>query len=68
MSSLSLRLPDSLHGQVRELAQRDRISINQFVTLAMAEKVASRRTLDYFEQRARQSSREHFAQSKTMAS
>ncbi|MCB0162314.1 MAG: toxin-antitoxin system HicB family antitoxin, partial [Caldilineaceae bacterium] len=39
MSSLNLRLPDSLHDQVRELARQDNVSINQFITLAVAEKV-----------------------------
>jgi predicted HicB family RNase H-like nuclease len=29
MSSLSLRLPDSLHAKIRELAARDDVSINQ---------------------------------------
>ncbi len=60
MSALSLRLPESLHEQVRELAQRDKVSINQFVTLAVAEKVASLRTLDYIEQRAQRGSRQQF--------
>ena len=41
MSTLSLRLPESLHRQVRELAQRNGVSINQFVTLAVAQKVAA---------------------------
>jgi predicted HicB family RNase H-like nuclease len=49
MSALNLRLPESLHMQVRELAERDKVSINQFVTLAVAEKVAALRTLDYIE-------------------
>lgn len=60
MSALNLRLPESLHAQVRELAERDRVSINQFVTLAVAEKVATLRTLDYIEQRGRHGSRERF--------
>ena len=60
MSALSLRLPESLHRQVRELAQRDKVSINQFVALAVAEKVAALRTLAYIEQRAEQGSREQF--------
>ena len=60
MSALSLRLPESLHAQVRELAERDRVSINQFVTLAVAEKVATLRTLDYIEQRGQRGSRERF--------
>ena len=29
MSSISLRLPESLHKQARELAEREDISINQ---------------------------------------
>ena len=60
MSALSLRLPESLHAQVRELAERDKVSINQFVTLAVAEKVATLRTLDYLEQRGQRASRERF--------
>ena len=53
MSTLSLRLPESLHQRLRTLAARDGISINQLVTLAAAEKVASILTLDYLEARAR---------------
>ena len=60
MSTLSLRLPESLHAQVRELAERDKVSINQFVTLAVAEKVSALRTLDYIEQRGQRGSRERF--------
>lgn len=60
MSALNLRLPESLHIQVRELAERDKVSINQFVTLAVAEKVAALRTLAYIEQRGQQGSREKF--------
>ena len=49
MSASNLRLPESLHMQVRELAERDKVSINQFVTLAVAEKVAALHTLEYIE-------------------
>ena len=45
---------------MRELAERDKVSINQFVTLAVAEKVAALRTLDYIEQRGRRGSRTRF--------
>ncbi len=58
MSTLSLRLPKSLHEQLRELAQEDGISVNQFVMLAVAEKVASIATIEYLEKRARRGSRE----------
>ncbi len=52
MSSLSLRLPDSLHSKIRELAERDDVSINQFIATAVAEKAAALLTLDYLEERA----------------
>jgi uncharacterized protein (DUF1778 family) len=53
MSTLSLRLPDSLHRKIRELAERDHISINQFLATAAAEKAAALLTIDYLEQRGR---------------
>lgn len=36
MSTLSLQLPDSLHRGVRELAEKEGISINQFIATAVA--------------------------------
>jgi len=42
MSSLSLRLPDSLHKMIRELAERENVSINQFIAMAAAEKTPAR--------------------------
>lgn len=60
MSTLSLRLPDSLHQQARELALKDGISINQFIATAVAEKLASLLTVDYLAQRARRGGREKF--------
>jgi hypothetical protein len=58
MSALSLRLPKSLHEQLRELAQEEGISVNQFVMLAVAEKVASISAIEYLERRAKRGSRE----------
>lgn len=52
MSMLSLRLPDSLHRMVREVAAKDSISINQFVATAVAEKMSALLTEEYLEQRA----------------
>jgi hypothetical protein len=39
MSAVSVRLPNSLHAKLREYASRDNASINQFVALAVAEKI-----------------------------
>ncbi|HEY0554253.1 MAG TPA: DUF6290 family protein [Thermoanaerobaculia bacterium] len=60
MSTLSLRLPDSLHKRVRDLAQQEGISINQFVSSAIAEKMATLLTVEYLEERAKRGSREKF--------
>lgn len=58
MSALRLRLPKSLHEQLRELAHEEGISINQFVMLAVAERIAAISTMEYLEKRARWGSRE----------
>lgn len=60
MSTLSLRLPDSLHKTVRDLAKQDSISINQFITLALAEKVSALITEDYLAERAQRASKAKF--------
>ena len=60
MSTISLRLPDSLHKQIRELANEDGISINQFISTAAAEKLAALMTVEYLEKRAERGSREKF--------
>lgn len=52
MSSLSLRLPDSLHRKVRQLAAQDDVSINQFIATAVAEKASALLTVAYLEERA----------------
>ncbi|HKU26505.1 MAG TPA: YlcI/YnfO family protein, partial [Candidatus Sulfotelmatobacter sp.] len=51
MSSLSLRLPESLHQKLRELAERDDVSINQFIATAVAEKAAALLTVEYLKAR-----------------
>lgn len=60
MSMLSLRLPDSIHAKARELAERDNVSLNQFITIAVAEKLSALLTADYFNQRANRASREAY--------
>ncbi|HXU46170.1 MAG TPA: YlcI/YnfO family protein [Thermoanaerobaculia bacterium] len=60
MSTLSLRLPDSLHRTLRELAKREGVSMNQLISSAAGEKVAAILTVDYLEERAARGSREKF--------
>ena len=60
MSTLSVRIPDSYHTMVKELSKMDNISINQFITAAIGEKLTALQTENYIEQRATKGSREKF--------
>ena len=60
MSSRSLRLPESLHRQIRALAKREGVSINQFLATAASEKVAALMTEEYLETRAKRGGRKKF--------
>jgi hypothetical protein len=60
MSTMSLRLPESLHEKVRELARKEGVSINQLVTLAVAEKLSALLTEEYIMQRAARGNLEKF--------
>lgn len=65
MNTISLQLPDSLHKRVKELAEKERVSIDQFVASAIAEKISAFMTKEYLETRAKRGSKEKFEQ--TMA-
>ena len=60
MSTLSLRLPNSLHEQIRQLAKREGISINQFIASATAEKMTALLTEEYLSKRANRASQKKF--------
>ena len=60
MSTLSVRLPESLHRHLREWALREGISINQFISSAVGEKLAALATEDYMAARAARGNRTSF--------
>jgi hypothetical protein len=60
MSTMSVRLPESLHEKAREMAEREGVSINQLVTTALAEKLSALLTEEYLAQRASRGSREKY--------
>ncbi|HEX9093638.1 MAG TPA: toxin-antitoxin system HicB family antitoxin [Coriobacteriia bacterium] len=60
MSTISLRLPESLHRRVRELARSEDVSINQLITTALAEKMSALMTVDYLQERAARGDRAKF--------
>jgi hypothetical protein len=52
LSTYPLRLPRSIRAGVERLSKEDGISINQFVSIAVAEKLAMLQAQDYFAQRS----------------
>ena len=60
MATLSLRLPESIHRQLKGLAEKESVSINQLISTAVAEKVSALMTEDYLEALAREGNREAF--------
>jgi predicted transcriptional regulator len=60
MSTISLRLPESLHKKVRELAKAEDVSINQLISTALAEKMSALMTVEYLEARAARGDRGKF--------
>ena len=47
MSALSLRIPNSIHKYIKEIAQKEGVSINQFISSAVTEKISAIMTEDY---------------------
>ncbi len=60
MSALSLRLPDSIHRHIKEVAQKEGVSINQFISSAVAEKISAILTEDYLKSRAKRAKKKEF--------
>jgi hypothetical protein len=57
MSTISLRLPESLHQKAKALAKKENTSINQLVSSALAEKISALMTEDYIRNRAKRASK-----------
>ncbi len=60
MSALSLRLPSSIHQHIREIAKNEGVSINQFVSSAVSEKISAIMTEDYLKSRAKRAKKSDF--------
>ena len=60
MSTISLRLSESLHKRARELAKAEGISMNQLVATALAEKISALTTQEYLASRAKRGRRRDF--------
>ena len=60
MSTITVRLPKSLHAKIKELAQAEGISMNQFLVIAAAEKMAALLTEDYLTREGQHGKRADF--------
>jgi hypothetical protein len=60
MATMSIRVPDSLHRAIKELAAKEGYSMNQFLVTAAAEKLSSLETIDYLRQRAERANLKDF--------
>ena len=60
MSTLSIRLPDSIHEIIKRMSKDDNISINQFIASAVTEKITAMETQDYLIKRGEIGSKNDF--------
>jgi predicted DNA-binding ribbon-helix-helix protein len=60
MTAITIRLPNSVHQKIKELAARDDVSVNQFIASAASEKMASVMTLDFLKAEATKGKRSDF--------
>jgi hypothetical protein len=51
-SNVALRLQASLLEEARRVAEAEGVALNQFINVAVAEKLSALRTEDYFRERA----------------
>jgi len=51
-SNVALRLQNSLLDEARRVSAEEGVALNQFINVAVAEKLSALRTEDYFDERA----------------
>ena len=56
-SNFALRLQPSLMEEARKAAESEGVALNQLINVAVAEKVSTLRTEEYFQERARRADR-----------
>ena len=60
MNLISLELPASLYRTMHEMAEKEHVSINQLISLAVAEKISALMTEEYLGERAKRGSKAKF--------
>ena len=61
MKTLQVRLPDSVHGRLKILAQHEGVSLNQILVTAASDEVVRSETRDFFARAAREFDPQAFA-------
>lgn len=57
---LSTNIPDALYQQIENLANKQKIPVEQLVTMALSAQISSWMTKDYLEEKAQQGSWDRF--------
>lgn len=52
MKTLQIRLPDSVHGRLKELAKQEGVSLNQVLVTAASNEVVRQETREFFQHAA----------------
>ncbi len=60
MKTIQVRLPDSIHGKVRRLANDEHMSLNQFMVTSISNEVIRHETSDFFREASARFSEEAF--------
>jgi predicted DNA-binding ribbon-helix-helix protein len=60
MSTLSVRLPESVHRKLKLMADKEGVSMNQLISLAVSEKLSALLTVDYLNNRAEKANPQDF--------
>ena len=60
MSTLTIKMPESLAQQLRECAAKEGVSVDQLLSSAAAEKLSALMTVEHLRQRAIRANRDDF--------
>ncbi|MBP7280203.1 MAG: hypothetical protein KBA66_01405 [Leptospiraceae bacterium] len=60
MRALNVKLPDSLVAKMEELSKKDGITLDYFVSLAVAEKISSWISEGYIQERGKRANKEKY--------
>jgi hypothetical protein len=60
METIQVAIPESIHKNLKALAEKDHVSIDQFISTAISEKISAFITRDYLDKRAARASKNKF--------